>query len=80
LVFDGQTVNEVKKSFYSVVDEYIEDCAKEGVEPKKPFSGQFMTRLKPRLHQELFISAKKAGKSMNTFVEETLEEKLSANM
>ena len=78
LVFDGQTVDEVKGSFYSVVDEYLEDCKKEGVEPKKPFSGQFITRLKPDLHQKLFISAKKAGKSMNAFVEETLEEKLSA--
>jgi len=78
LVFDGQTVDEVKESFYSVVDEYLEDCEKEGIEPKKPFSGQFITRLKPVLHQKLYIGAKKAGKSMNAFVEEALEEKLSA--
>ena len=78
LVFDGQNVDEVKQSFHSVVDEYLEDCAHEGINPKKPFSGQFITRLKPTLHQKLFISAKKAGKSMNAFVEEVLEEKLSA--
>ena len=78
LVFDGQSVDEVKQSFHSVVDEYLEDCKKEGAEPKKPFSGQFITRLKPTLHQKLYISAKKAGISMNAYVEETLEEKLSA--
>ncbi|MCF6317991.1 MAG: type II toxin-antitoxin system HicB family antitoxin [Proteobacteria bacterium] len=78
LVFDGQSVEEVKQSFYSVVDEYLEDCVKEGTDPKKPFSGQFITRLKPTLHQKLFISAKKAGVSMNALVEKTLEEKLSA--
>ena len=77
LVFDGQTVDEVKQSFCSVVDGYLEDCSKEGLDPKKPFSGQFITRLKPMLHQKLFIRAKKSGKSMNAFVEEAIEEKLA---
>lgn len=78
LVFDGETVDEVRESFYAVVDEYLEDCEREGVKPQKPFSGQFITRLNPQLHQKLFIRAKQSGKSMNAFVEETLEEKLSA--
>src|SRR5690554_1160218 len=78
LVFDGATVEEVKESFYAVVDEYIEDCEKEGKEPQKPFSGKFMTRINPSLHQRVFIKAKKSGVSMNKFVEEALEDKVSS--
>lgn len=78
LVFDGSTVDEVKESFYAVVDEYIVDCLKEGKKPQKPFSGKFMTRINPSLHQNVFIRAKKVGISMNKFVEEALEEKISA--
>jgi len=78
LVFDGATVDEVRASFYAVVDEYIDDCEKEGKKPQKPFSGKFMTRIKPALHQHVFIQAKKTGISLNKFVEEALEDKISA--
>jgi len=78
LVFDGESVEEVRTSFKAVVDEYIEDCANEGKKPKKPFSGHFMTRINPALHQNIFVQAKKTGVSLNKFVEEALEEKVSA--
>lgn len=78
LVFDGDSVEEVHNSFRAVVDEYIEDCMNEGKKPQKPFSGQFMTRINPALHQNLFIKAKKTGVSLNKFVEKAIEEKISA--
>jgi predicted HicB family RNase H-like nuclease len=77
LVFDGDTVDEVRQSFHAVVDEYLEDCKNEGKPPQKPFSGQFITRISPSLHQQLFINARKSGKSMNAYVEESLSEYIS---
>ncbi|MCF6320048.1 MAG: type II toxin-antitoxin system HicB family antitoxin, partial [Proteobacteria bacterium] len=62
LVFDGNTVDEVNESFHAVVDEYLEDCETEGRTPQKPFSGQFITRISPSLHPQLFIQAKTSGK------------------
>lgn len=38
LIFDGETVEEVTQSFYAVVDDYLEDCAREGRTPGKPFA------------------------------------------
>jgi predicted HicB family RNase H-like nuclease len=58
LVFDGNDVTEIEQSFHAVVDDYLEDCDKEGKEPNKPFSGQFVLRVDPKLHRELFIQAK----------------------
>lgn len=78
LVFDGETVDEVKQSFFAVVDEYLKDCALEGRKPNKPFSGKLMTRLNPATHRRAWISAKRAGVSLNKFIESAVEEKLSA--
>lgn len=72
LVFDGENVSEVEKSFHAVVDEYLDDCVAEGKDPNKLFSGQFLMRINPELHRSLTIIAKKSGKSLNGFVTEKL--------
>ena len=74
LIFDGNDVSEIERAFHAVVDEYIENCAAEGKEPNKPFSGQFVMRIKPELHRALFIKAKQSGLSLNTFISKKLDE------
>ncbi|MBE9047261.1 type II toxin-antitoxin system HicB family antitoxin [Pleurocapsales cyanobacterium LEGE 10410] len=71
--FDGKTVDELKQSFKTVIDEYLEDCRQEGKEPDKPFSGQFNLRISPELHRKISLKAKKQNISLNAFVEQTLE-------
>ena len=77
LIFDGNNVSEVEASFHAVVDEYIEDCKAESKEPNKPFSGQFVMRIKPELHRELFAKAKQAGLSLNAFISKKLSDVVS---
>ncbi|MFQ3247622.1 MAG: putative HicB family RNase H-like nuclease [Arenicella sp.] len=77
LVFDGSDVEEITKSFYSVVDEYLSDCALAKKDPNKPFSGQFLVRGSPELHRALAIKAKKSGKSLNSFVTDKLASAVS---
>jgi len=74
LIFDGNDVSEIERSFHAVVDEYIKNCAAEGKEPNKPFSGQFVMRIKPELHRALFIKAKQSGLSLNTFISKKLDD------
>lgn len=71
--FDGTTVEELQQSFEAVIDEYLEDCQREGKEPNKAFSGQFNLRISPELHRKISIEAKKQDISLNSFVEQTLE-------
>ena len=73
LSFDGKTVDELKQSFKAVINEYLEDCEREGKEPNKPFSGQFNLRISPELHRKISLNAKKHNVSLNTFVEQSLE-------
>ena len=71
--FDGKTVDELKQSFEAVIDEYLEDCKREGKEPDKPYSGQFNLRISPELHRKISLEAKKHNVSLNSFVEQALE-------
>lgn len=82
ITFQGKSVKELRKAFKESIDDYLEFCQKRGEAPDKPFSGKFVIRLAPNQHRRLFIAAKREGKSLNTWIAETLEkatdERLSA--
>lgn len=73
LGFHGQTIAEAIESFHAVVDEYVEDCKAKGKEPNRPCSGRFNLRVSPMLHSEIVSAAAKAGKSLNQWVAEALD-------
>ncbi len=76
LAFDGESVDELEQSFHAVIDEYLEDCEAMNQEPDKPYSGKFNLRLSPELHRRVAIKAEREGMSLNTFIENTLNEAL----
>lgn len=51
---------------------FIDMCKKDGVEPKKHYSGKFNVRLSSDLHENLVVAAKSEGKSINQWVVEAL--------
>jgi len=36
IAFDGISVEELKQSFHSAIEEYLQDCKKAGKKPEKP--------------------------------------------
>ncbi len=72
ITFYGRSVAELKKEFKASVEDYLEFCQSRGEEPDRPFSGNFVVRISPALHQRLYSNAKKSGKSLNSLVEEKL--------
>lgn len=74
LSFHGKTVEEARQAFQIVVEDYLEMCKELGEEPDKPFSGKLPFRTTPEHHREIFIAAKKAGKSINAWMDEVLSE------
>jgi len=73
LTFEGRTFNELKLAFADTIADYIEWCRERGKEPQRPFSGNFTVRISPELHRRAATAAARNGKSLNTFVAETLE-------
>lgn len=51
---------------------FLEECAKAGIEPRKNYSGKFMLRVDPLLHEAVAIAAAADGKSLNQWAEEVL--------
>jgi len=72
--FHGETISEAIKSFHGAIDEYLEDCKQRDVDPNKPYSGKFNLRLSPQLHSEIASAAEKAGKSLNKWVIDKIEQ------
>ena len=72
ITFQGTTVKEIEKSFKESIDDYINWCEEEGVEPEKPYSGKFNVRLSPELHRQIAIFAKRRRVSLNSLVEKAL--------
>ncbi|EHQ04908.1 type II toxin-antitoxin system HicB family antitoxin [Leptonema illini] len=78
ITFQGKTVDEIEHAFRESIDDYLEWCAVEGVDPEKPYSGKFNLRLSPDLHKEAAVTAKRLKMSLNSFVEKALRDELKA--
>lgn len=77
ITFQGTSVKEIEKAFKDSIDDYIEWCRDEGVEPEKPYSGKFNLRIPPELHREIAIASAKMKISLNKFVEKALVDELT---
>ena len=71
-MFEGRSVEELEKAFQESVDEYLDQCLREGLEPQKPFSGKFNLRMPPELHAQAVQAADRQGKSVNQLIVEAV--------
>ncbi len=74
ITFQGESVQELEAAFRESIDDYLEFCKVRGEEPDRPFSGRLMLRLAPDLHRRVHIEAKRAGKSINQWITDRLEQ------
>lgn len=74
VTFQGRSVDELRQAFKESVEDYLEACAEFGKEPEKPFTGQFVVRLRPEVHRSAVMAAKIENKSLNAWVAEKLEQ------
>ena len=73
ITFQGDSVKTIKKEFKASIDDYLEFCEQRGEKPERVFSGKFNIRLNPALHREVFVAAKKAGVSLNTWIAKAID-------
>ena len=52
---------------------FLEACAEDGGEPHKPFSGKFVLRVAPKIHESAALAAAAHGVSLNQWVAEVLD-------
>lgn len=73
VMFEGTDVKSLEKDFKAAVNEYIELCKEQEIEPQKPFKGSFNVRTGTELHRKAVIHAIENNKNLNTLVTEALE-------
>ena len=76
ILFEGKTVKDLKKDFEDAIDSYLDSCKKTNTVPEKQCKGSFNIRIKPDLHRDLVLEAKKEKISLNQLVEKFLLEKM----
>ena len=76
--YEGQSASELVDDFHQAVDDYLQLCAEENIEPETAYKGSFNVRIKPELHRRAAIYATSHNQSLNSFVETAMERALTA--
>jgi predicted HicB family RNase H-like nuclease len=72
--FHGETVKELRAAFVTAIEDFLRECKEQGVRPEKPASGKLMLRVPPEVHGAALVAAQAAGKSLNQWAADVLEE------
>ncbi len=74
IIFEGESVTEIRKAFEEAVDDYLGFCAQVGQPPQKPFSGEIPLRVPPEDHVKLVHQAQIGRKSIDALVIDALHQ------
>ena len=72
--FQGDTVDQLRAEFELSIKDYLADCKDPGIPPDKPASGKLLLRVPPEIHGRALVAAQAAGKSLNQWATEVLEQ------
>ena len=70
--FEATDARDLRREFQRSIDEYLAWCDEDGVQPRKPFSGELNVRLGSELHAAVAAAALTEGLSINSWIAEVL--------
>ncbi len=75
--YEGENARDLVEDFHGAVDDYLEMCEAEGIEPEKAYKGSFNVRISPELHRLAVIAALSKQMTLNSFVEASIKQAIS---
>jgi predicted HicB family RNase H-like nuclease len=72
--FHGETVAELRGEFEAAVEDFVRECKEKGLKPEKAASGKLLLRVPPEVHGAALVAAQAAGKSLNQWATELLQD------
>jgi predicted HicB family RNase H-like nuclease len=72
--FHADAVAQLRSEFELAVKDYLADCKERGLTPEKPASGKLLLRVPAEVHGRALIAAQAAGKSLNQWATEALQQ------
>jgi predicted HicB family RNase H-like nuclease len=76
ILYEGQTLDELRKDFEEGIDSYIEGCKADGIEPAKPYSGKLNLRMSSELHSKVAAFVASTGITINDFINKAIRNEL----
>jgi len=76
ILYEGQTLEELRKDFENGIDSYLEGCKADGIEPAKPYSGKLNLRMSSELHSRVAEAASSSGTTINDFINRAIKNAL----
>ena len=77
--YKGTNAKELVDDFQGAVDDYLASCAEDGIMPETAYKGSFNVRFKNKEnHKRAAIYAMTHGQSLNSFIEESVEQRLNS--
>lgn len=70
--YEGNSIESLQNDFEEAVEDYLEMCQEQGIEPQKTYKGTFNVRISPSLHRNLAMFAALHNKTLNATVEEAI--------
>ncbi len=75
--YEGRDAKQLVNDFHMAVDDYLVICEENGEAPEVAYKGSLNVRFKNKdIHRQAAIYAIKHNQSLNSFIEEAVEEKL----
>ncbi len=73
ILYDGESISELRADFEAGIDNYIAGCKADGIEPRRPYSGTLNIRIPSELHCRIAMLASESGVTINRFIRKALE-------
>lgn len=76
--YEGSNAQELVNDFHNAIDDYLELCSEENIEPEKAYKGSFNVRISPELHKKAVVYAYSQQTSLNRVMEDALYNYISS--
>ncbi|GHT60171.1 antitoxin HicB [Bacteroidia bacterium] len=78
ITYEGENATDLVLDFKNGVDSYLEFCKERGAKPHKSYNGVLNIRIPSEIHCKIAVIAENSGKSINSFIRESIESKLES--
>ena len=78
ITFEGETVSDLRIDFENAVDDYLEYCKENNIQPRKSYSGTLNIRISPDTHCRLAMLAQRYGVTLNALIKSTLDKQVAS--
>ena len=77
ITYEGNTLEELYNDFKEGIDHYLHYCRTNNIKPKKSYNGVLNIRIPSDIHTKIAMYAENNGISINAFIRDSIERKLS---